>query len=463
MALYSFKPLTTRGQTTILELTNKQERGAVMSNQEKETDTQVTKKGIIFVVGMILASIAILAGVFYLAGQHSKEDDAGPAIYNLTATEALEMGDASTYQKIDFRPASEYNEEHIDGFINREPVDLDTSDQLYEAKVMAVINDETPVEHINENLPYLGIERIIYINGFSDYLGDTESLLGSCGADGVGCGSDFSTAQSLETVQYAQYLGDGLFFALGGKFNAYTGPVIVGSEDDVLVNAEVGEFYRFKHNGIMAMSYPGRIGGEDGLQITTPAVWEAPSTILDNQQAFEEFGVGFIEVDSSTYNGDTATEELVNKDDLYIISGTDRLLIERVALDLLDKGYTRIIKTVEQVDMSLEDEDNPEAGRPLTVLDASELLTLGDNNDQVHFWDVRNQGYDDGHIQGFSEMTQEDIQNKVFTDEEKLELYIIHCKTGGVTAEVVDILASKGVHNVIDLGGLVGQDVNLVQ
>lgn len=60
-------------------------------------------------------------------------------------------------------------------------------------------------------------------------------------------------------------------------------------------------------------------------------------------------------------------------------------------------------------------------------------------------------------------MPQSEIQTKEFSDDDARDVYIIYCKTGGVKAEVRDELAQKGVYNVIDLGGLTGANVDLVQ
>lgn len=422
----------------------------------KKQGEKGTNKSLLLTLVVVLCVGVLVGGYVY-----NSQKGAGATITHLTADEAVGLANESEYQKIDFRPLSEYNKSHIEGFEVRTPTNLDKSDQLYEDKVMAMVNDDTDIEHINDNLDYLGINEIIYINGLEGYTGFYIDLLGACDGSGASCGLGGIDEPHTSRVQYAEYLGDGLFFSLGGSHDTYVGPVEVTTEDEVLSNAVKGELYRYTHSGIMTKTYPGGIEADKGQHVTTPAVWESPVGITESQEAFAEYGVEYITINADEYDKDdfSKTEEIVDNTLAMIVTGKDRLTIERVALDLIEQGYTRVIKVVES---KVIEGDEVVDTRPLTVEDTEYLTGLAEDP-RVRFWDVRNQGYENGRVYRFDPMPQRHIQDMQFTDEQKQELYIIYCRTGGVTAEVVDLLASKGVYNVIDLGGLAGQNVELTK
>ena len=405
------------------------------------------------IIGGTVLFTSIVLGIFYVT-QHSTSSN----IKEMDASVLLDMSKYSDYQKVDFRSASEYNERHIEGFTRRNSQEIDSSDQLYEEKVLAVGDVDTPWEDIIANLDYLGIDTFLYVKDFSLYQGPSVNLLGACGEDGLGCG--FGSEDEVmgdNILQYGVYLGDDLFLNLGGSVESYTGIAFV--RGDEFTELTEGQLYRYKTNGMMAMSYPGQMGGSSLTEVNSPVALEAYSEdllgSLTNPDFPHDLKVEVVDVDEAKV-AEILTDE-VEPGTLYIVESptNDRLSIELKALELLKSGATLVVK-------NLYDSSNPYERKSLTVEDAELFLELQGNPD-VHLWDVRNQGYEQGHIKGFEEMPQSEIQNTQFSDEDAQDLYVIYCKTGGVTSEVKDILAQKGIYNVIDLGGLTGANIGLVQ
>ena len=405
------------------------------------------------IIGGTVLFTTIVLGIFYVT-QHSTSSN----IKEMDASILLDMGKYSDYQKVDFRSASEYNERHIEGFTRRNSQEIDSSDQLYEEKVFAVGDVNTPWDDIIDNLDYLGIDTFHYVKDFSLYQGPSVNLLGACGEDGLGCG--FGSEDEVmgdNILQYGVYLGDDLFLNLGGSVESYTGIAVV--RGDEFTDLQTNQLYRYKTNGMMAMSYPGQMGGSSLTEVKSPVALEAYSEdllgSLTNPDFPHDLKVEVYDVDEAKV-AEILTNE-IQPGTLYIVESptNDRLAIELKALELLKSGATLVVK-------NLYDSSNPYERKSLTVEDAELFLELQDNPD-VHLWDVRNQGYEQGHIKGFKEMPQSEIQNTQFSDEDAQDLYVIYCKTGGVTSEVKDILAQKGIYNVIDLGGLKGANIDLVQ
>lgn len=403
------------------------------------------------------ALIAIGTGILIILSIVRVMQTGQAEVKEISGEQLWDLEDFSGYQYIDFRDASAYNEGHIEGFIRRESSDIQTSDQLYEQKVLAVGDESTPWEDIINNLSYLGIKHFSYVKDFKDYTGPRVNLLGSCG-DGEGCGFDGSEEGLSDTIlQYGIYIGDGLFLNIGGTVESYTGVAVVSGED--FPELEEGVLYRYKTNGIMAMSYPGQMGGSSLTEVVGPVAVEAYSEDLVGSLTSPDFPhdlkVEVVDVDEAKI-AEILTDE-ITPGTLYIVESptNDRLSIELTALELLKSGATLVVKNV-------YDPSNPYERVPLTVEEAELFLSL-QYNSNVHLWDVRNQGYELGHVKGFKEMPQSEIQTKEFSDDDARDVYIIYCKTGGVTAEVRDELAQKGVYNVIDLGGLTGANIDLVQ
>lgn len=410
----------------------------------------MSKKRVIMGVGLTL--LLTIIGVVITTYPTDKT-----TVTELESEELFNLEQFSDYQYIDFRESSKYNQGHIEGFIRRESSDIQTSDQLYEQKVLAVGDESTPWEDIIDNLSYLGIKHFSYVKDFDNYQGPRVNLLGSCG-DGEGCGFDGSEEGLSDTIlQYGIYIGDGLFLNIGGTVESYTGVAVVSGED--FPELEEGVLYRYKTNGIMAMSYPGQMGGSSLTEVVGPVAVGAYSEDLKGSLTSSDFpydlDIQVINADEPTHN--FVDDSTVNKEGIYIIDSpsNNRIAIELTALQVLEAGANIVIKSV-------YDPSNPYERVPLTVEDAGLFLEL-QYNSNVHLWDVRNQGYKEGHVKGFKEIPQSEIQNTQFSDDDARDVYIIYCKTGGVTAEVRDELAQKGVYNVIDLGGLTGANVDLVQ
>ena len=250
-------------------------------------------------------------------------------------------------------------------------------------------------------------------------------------------------------LQYGVYLGDDLFLNLGGSVESYTGVAVVNGDE--FTELTEGQLYRYKTNGVMAMSYPGQMGGSSLTEVNSPVALEAYSEdlagSLTNQDFPHDLKVEVVDVDEAKV-AEILTDE-IQPGTLYIVESptNDRLSIELTALELLKSGATLVVKNV-------YDTNSPYERKTLTVEDAELFLELQDNTD-VHLWDVLNQG----HVKGFKEMPQSEIQNTQFSDEDALDLYVIYGNTG----EVKDSLAQKGIYNIIDLGGLTGANVDLVQ
>ena len=411
------------------------------------------KTKMVLILGLTTLFTFVLLGTYYVT-QHK----VGSNIKEMDASILMDMGKYSDYQKVDFRKAAEYNEGHIEGFIRRNSQDIGTSDQLYEDKVFAVGDVNTPWDEIIASLDYLGIDTFHYVSDFSLYNGPFVNLLGACGEDGLGCGLEIEDEGMEDNIlQYGVYLGDDLFLNLGGSVESYTGIAFV--RGDEFTELTEGQLYRYKTNGIMAMSYPGQMGGSSLTEVKSPVALEAYSEDLVGSLTSPDFPhdlkVEVVDVDEAKV-AEILTDE-IQPGTLYIVESptNDRLSVELTALELLNSGATLVVKNV-------YDTNKPTERDSLTVEDAELFLELQDNRD-VHLWDVRNQGYDLGHVKGFKEMPQSEIQNTQFSDEDAQDLYVIYCKTGGVTSEVKDILAQKGIYNVIDLGGLTGANVDLVQ
>lgn len=403
------------------------------------------------IIGGTVLFTTIVLGIFYVT-QHSTSSN----IKEMDASILLDMGNYSDYQKVDFRKAAEYNERHIEGFTRRNSQDIGTSDQLYESKVLAVGDVNTPWDDIIASLDYLGIDTFHYVKDFSLYQGPSVNLLGACGP-GEGCNLNEDEVMGDNILQYGVYLGDDLFLNLGGSVESYTGVAVVNGDE--FTELTEGQLYRYKTNGIMAMSYPGQMGGSSLTEVKSPVALEAYSEdlvgSLTNPDFSHDLKVEVVDVDEAKV-AEILTDE-ITPGTLYIVESptNDRLSIELTALELLKSGATLVVK-------NLYDSSNPYERDSLTVEDAELFLELQGNTD-VHLWDVRNQGYEQGHVKGFKEMPQSEIQNTQFSDEDAQDLYVIYCKTGGVTSEVKDILAQKGIYNVIDLGGLKGANIDLVQ
>lgn len=247
-------------------------------------------------------------------------------------------------------------------------------------------------------------------------------------------------------LQYGIYIGDDLFLNLGGSVESYTGVAVVNGDE--FTDLTTGQLYRYKTNGIMAMSYPGQMGGSSLTEVNSPVALEAYSEDLVGSLTSPDFPhdlkVEVVDVDEAKV-AEILTDE-ITPGTLYIVESptNNRIAVELTALQLLEGGANTVIK-------NLYDSDNPYERVSLTVEEAELFLELSDNTN-VHLWDVREQGDTDDLIDGFKEMSQSEVDSRTFSDDDARDLYVLYSKTEGLTAEVRDELAKKGVYNVVNLG-----------
>lgn len=158
-----------------------------------------------------------------------------------------------------------------------------------------------------------------------------------------------------DVLQYAIYLGNGLFTGLGGSPLATMGHTRVNisqeTDQDDLVP---GLLYQFTTDGVVQLSYPSKITGKDLKVIKEPVQIEVSNSILSSANEFKK-DVKLEVINVGQYNRVTGETKLTLADiyklkkvkdpnTILVVTGTDRLQVEQASQLLAERGAKLILK-----------------------------------------------------------------------------------------------------------------------
>lgn len=158
-----------------------------------------------------------------------------------------------------------------------------------------------------------------------------------------------------DVLQYAIYLGNGLFTGLGGSPLATMGHTRVNFNQETNQDALVpGLLYQFTTDGVVQLSYPSKITGKDLNVVKEPVQIEVSNSILNSANEFKK-DVKLEVINVGQYNRVTG-ETKITLADIYnmkkvkdpntilVVTGTDRLQVEQASQLLAERGAKLILK-----------------------------------------------------------------------------------------------------------------------
>ena len=172
--------------------------------------------------------------------------------------------------------------------------------------------------------------------------------------------------------QYAVYLGDGIFTGLGGSPVATLGHTRVNFSDYDKEDFEEGALYHFTTNGVVQLSYPSQIVGQELEQVTGPVQIEVSNHILKSVNEFKK-DIKLEVINVGQYNrvtGETKTtiadiynmKKVNDPNTILVVTGTSRLAVEQASQLLAERGANVIVKVTNYVDVADDFEESVKEG-----------------------------------------------------------------------------------------------------